>query len=216
VGVGTYSGPSAPVVPATVPGAPAVGTVTPGDGRATLTWTAPYSGGSAVTASTVEAVSVATGKVVAQVTTPGSATSGTVSALTNGKQYVLRVRAANVMGAGAVSAASVVVIPRTVPGAPVIGSATDGVTTDSVVSATAAWALPATNGGSVVTGYVVTADRAGGSAGPTGLTRVVGPGSRVAKFPGLTAGATYRFRVQATNAAGTGPSSAPSNLVTAR
>jgi Fibronectin type III domain len=94
----------------------------------------------------------------------------------------------------------------TVPGAPVIGAATATAST-----ATAAWAPPVTDGGAPITAYNVTLlDSAGNAAG----TQTVAGNVTTATFTGLAAGATFSFKVSATNLLGTGPSSAVSNVVT--
>jgi hypothetical protein len=73
--------------------------------------------------------------------------------------------------------------------------------------ATVSWATPASNGGSTITGYVVT-PYVGAVAQPattfnnTLTTQTV---------TGLTNGTTYTFKVAAINAAGTGPQSSGSN-----
>ena len=88
----------------------------------------------------------------------------------------------------------------TVPGAPTIGAATAG-----NAQATVSFTAPASNGGSVITGYTVTSSpgnlTASGTASPITVT-------------GLTNGTAYTFTVTATNAIGTGPASAVSNSVT--
>jgi Fibronectin type III domain len=71
------------------------------------------------------------------------------------------------------------------------------------------WTPPAADGGSPITGYVITpyvgsSDQAPVEA-PPGTSHVV---------TGLTNGATYTFRVAARTAVALGPSSAPSNAVT--
>jgi len=94
----------------------------------------------------------------------------------------------------------------TIPGAPVIGAATATAST-----ATAAWAPPVTDGGAAITSYTVTMlDSVGNPAG----TQTVAGNVTTATFTGLAAGATFSFKVSATNLLGTGPSSAVSNVVT--
>ncbi|MBD9477644.1 fibronectin type III domain-containing protein [Pseudoxanthomonas sp. PXM02] len=87
-----------------------------------------------------------------------------------------------------------------VPGAPTIGTATAGDTQADV-----SFAVPSSNGGATITGYTVTANP-GGSTG-------TGAGSPIT-VAGLTNGVSYTFTVTATNVAGTGGASAPSNSVT--
>lgn len=87
-----------------------------------------------------------------------------------------------------------------VPGAPVIGSATAG-----NAEATVSFTAPASNGGSSITGYTVTAS-------PGGISRTTTASPYV--FTGLTNGTSYSFTVRATNSVGTGAASAASNAVT--
>lgn len=156
---------------------------------ATATWTRPASGGSAITGYTTTAISMATGRVVATPPAGANALSAMVGGLTNGKQYVLRVSASNAVGSGAPSAASATVIPRTVPDPPAIGIATAGVSTDRIVSASVTWTLPPSNGGSVVTGYLVTADHySGGKLIDSTPWKPLLGGARSAKMIGLITG----------------------------
>jgi len=89
---------------------------------------------------------------------------------------------------------------RSEPGPPtgVTAVAGDG---EAVVSFTA----PASNGGSPISLYNVVASPDGAGASRSGSPITVS---------GLTNGTTYTFVVTATNAAGTGPASSPSNAVT--
>ncbi|WP_407829168.1 fibronectin type III domain-containing protein [Shewanella algae] len=87
----------------------------------------------------------------------------------------------------------------TVPGAPIIGtaSALDG---QAVVN----FSAPASDGGSVITSYQVTSSPGGITA--SGANSPIG-------VAGLTNGTSYTFTVQAINAVGTSSPSAPSNSV---
>ncbi|HWJ98035.1 MAG TPA: fibronectin type III domain-containing protein, partial [Acidimicrobiales bacterium] len=133
-----------------VPDAPTAVTGTPGNGQVTLSWTAPAgSGTNAVTAYRVTPFIGASAQ--APVVFNSTATTQTITGLTNGTAYTFKVAATNASGTGADSAPSAAVTPRTVPGAPtaLTGSAGDS-------SATLNWTAPASNGGSAVTGYTVT------------------------------------------------------------
>ena len=89
------------------------------------------------------------------------------------------------------------------PGAPAILSATRG-----NAQVTVTFAAPPDAGTTAITGYTVTSKPAGGTdtnAGSTSLSHVVA---------GLSNGTAYTFTVAATNSAGTGVPSAPSDAVT--
>lgn len=202
-GAGLSSAPSNGVVPATVPDAPTIGVATAAPGEATVSWTAPGSDGGAP----VDGYVVT--PYIAGVAQPahlfGSAlTTQVITGLTNGVTYTFRVAAFNVVGTGAESADSNPVTPATVPDAPTIGTATRG---DG--QATIPW-TPGFDGGSPVTGFVVTPYIGGVAQTPV----VVGPGFTSLTLTGLTNGTTYQFKVAAANAVGIGPRSAISNPVT--
>ncbi len=189
---------------ATAPGAPTIGTATAGNASATLTWTAPSSdGGSPITGYVVTPFIGATAQ--ATQTFNSTATSEDVTGLTNGTTYTFEVAAINSAGTGPNSAASNAVTPVSTPGAPTIGAATGG---DG--SATVNWTAPGSDGGSAITGYVITPTPACGAC--TGLT--TGADSSSSSITGLTNGTSYTFTVAATNAVGTGTASAASNAVT--
>jgi Fibronectin type III domain len=200
----------------TVPGAPAIGAPTFGNASATVRWTAPSTdGGSAITGYLVRVVDSTGAQVGALRPAAATATSLVVTGLTNGASYRFQVAATNTVGTGPNSALSTAVVPATVPGAPLIGTAASG-TAGGTVTATANWNAPTSNGGSAVTGYVVRALQM--SATGTVLattTSAVQPGSARALTMTLPAG-NYRFTVQAKNKAGSSPQSARSNQVAAQ
>jgi len=100
----------------------------------------------------------------------------------------------------------VALLPPTVPGAPLIGTATAG-----NASATITFSPPSSNGGSPVTSYTVTAsDLTHPAHGGETATRTGSP----LTVTGLANGDTYTLSVTATNAVGTGPRSGASNRVT--
>jgi hypothetical protein len=203
------------VVPATLPGAPTIGTATPQNASALVRGTAPADdGGLAVSGYRVRVGNSTGAQVGALRTANAAATSLLVTGLTNGTTYRFQVAATTPVGVGPMSALSNPVTPATLPGAPVIGTASSGAA-GGALTATARWSPPGSNGGSPVTGYMATALRM--SAG-TVVNRIASPvlpaGARSHVFT-LPAG-NYRFIVVARNAIGTGPASSRSNLVAAR
>ena len=185
------------IIPATVPSK--ITTFTPifGNGSITLTWTAPATGGADITGYTITDATTA-----AVVCTTTTATSCTISGLTNGTAYSFKVVATNAAGTGLISNASTPTTPATTPGAPTSVTATSNTNTSSVI----AWTAPADNGGSVVTSYLVTATPGGATCSATTKTTCT--------IVGLTNGLSYTFTVTATNKAGTSTASDPSNIAT--
>ncbi|MDQ1701138.1 MAG: large repetitive protein, partial [Frankiaceae bacterium] len=104
---------------------------------------------------------------------------------------------------------TILAIPYTVAptaGATAPGSPANVVATGGNAQASVTWSAPATNGGSPVTGYTVTAAPGGASVSTSGAQSAV--------VTGLTNGTTYTFTVTATNAVGASAPSAASNAVT--
>ncbi|MEV4119810.1 fibronectin type III domain-containing protein [Micromonospora sp. NPDC049645] len=193
---------SANFVYASTPGTPATPTAVAGVTSATVSWTAPANNGSPITSYLI--TPIRDGVTQPTLTFDASTTSRTLTGLTAGASYAFRVAAVNAFGTGAESPASAAVVPYTLPGAPTNTSATAGTN-----AATVSWTAPA-NGGSPITGYTVTPYL--GTVAQT--PRVFSDPATTQIVTGLTAGATYTFRVAATNAAGTGPQSTPSASVT--
>jgi hypothetical protein len=183
------------VTPATVPGAPAISDVTAGDRQATVSWTAPADGGAAISGYTVTA---APGGATCTTTT---ATSCTVTGLSDGVSYSFTVAATNGVGSSS-PGASVGATPATVPGAPTGVTASGG-----NGQATVSWTDPTSDGGSAITQYTVTAQPGGASC------TVSSASATSCAVTGLTDGTAYTFSVTATNADGTGAASQASNSV---
>jgi hypothetical protein len=190
------------VTPATVPGAPTIGTATAGNSQATVTWTAPtVTGGAPVTGYVVTPYIGGTAQTAQ--TFNSTALTEAVTGLTN-TAYTFKVAAINSAGTGAQSAASNSVTPLTPPGAPTIGTASRL----SSSSASVTWTAPASNGGSVVTGYVVTPYL----NGTTAQTAQTFGTATTETVTGLN-NSNYTFKVAAINAEGTGTQSGASNSV---
>jgi hypothetical protein len=179
----------------TAPGAPTIGTATPGNAEVTVSFTPPtLTGGSPITGYT--ATSSPGGKSASG---PAIATSITVTGLTNGTAYTFTVTASNAIGTSQPSAQSNQVTPGILPGTPtkVTAKAGNG-------QATVNFKLP-TNGTGPITSCTATSK-------PDGIIGT-GVGSPIT-VQNLTNGTAYTFTVTATNATGTGPASSPSNSVT--
>ena len=182
---------------ATAPAAPTINTAVAGNHKVTLTWTAPTDdGGSPITG---YVITPSGGSPI----TVGVVTTYAVTGLTNGTGYTFTVAALNVVGTGASSTISTSSTPAiSVPDAPAITSSTAG---DSVVTLT--WSTPADDGGSPITGYVVTPS--------VGSPVTLGVVSAYA-MTGLTNGTSYTFTVVAVNLIGnSSPSTATASLTPA-
>jgi hypothetical protein len=187
-----------------VPDAPTAASATAGDQSASITFAAPFDEGSAITGYTVTATDTTTPANGGQTAT-GSTSPITLTGLTNGDTYTFTVQAINGVGLGNPSAPSPAVTPATVPGNPTGLSVSGG---DSQVIL--GWSAPTSDGGSAITGYVVT-PFIGGVAHPA---IAFASTATFQTLTGLTNGDTYTFTVQAINGVGLGNPSAPSPAVT--
>jgi len=183
-------------VPVGRPIAPTNLMVTVGDSSATLTFVPPTSDGGSPIINYEYSLDDGRSWVVRS---PQSVSSPmTISGLTNGTAYRLRLRAVNASGPGA-SSFSVVAVPQTIPGAPVITSIATSSQQMSV-----SYAVPTVTGGARISSYEHSLN--GGA-----WTRVFGSSNPFA-VTGLVNGTSYEVRLRAVNAAGPG---APSSTVTA-
>ena len=192
--------------PTTTPGQVTNVSATAGTGSASLTWSAPSSGG-AVTKYTITPYLESKAQTATTVTGTPPATGATVGELKPGSSYTFTVTASNTAGSGEASKPSNAVTPTapTVPSEPtgVTARAGDG-------SATVTWTAPL-DGGSPITKYTVTPYV---GTEPKKATTVTGtPPETSATITGLTNGTSYTFKVTANNGVGEGPPSIASNAV---
>jgi hypothetical protein len=179
----------------TTPAAPSGAFATGANQSATVSWFAPPDGGRTITGYTVTS-SPPDGSI----TVSGNTRSTVVGGLHNGVSYTFSVTASNAFGTGFPSSPSNAVIPATVPDPPVITGVTPGNS-----SAMITWSAPF-DGGRPITGYLVNASPADGSA------RVAANQLSVT-LQGLKNGTAYTFTVTASNVLGSSPPSAPSSPV---
>jgi len=106
---GGSSPPTTTAPPITTPSAPAGVAVTPGNGQVTVSWSAPFDGGTPIT-SYVVTPSVG-GTAQASIVFHSSATTQIAGGLTNGTTYTFAVAASNAVGTGPTSAPSAAVTP---------------------------------------------------------------------------------------------------------
>ena len=205
-GSSVASGVSASFKPSTVPSAPTGASGTSGaNAQSVISWTAVpvgNNGGDPV----IDYTATSSPGGLTCTATGASATSCTLTGLTNGTAYTVTVRARNNSGSSTASAASASFSPSTVPGAPGTPLCVAG-----YQAVTVGWTAPASNGGSAVTDYVVEYST-DGSAWTTFADGVSTALSTT--VTGLSNGTAYLFRVAAVNARGTGNSSSVSSAAT--
>ena len=191
--------------PFTISEAPTITSVTsPSSGSVTVAYNAPaFNGGRSITDYVVEYSSNSGSSWTAFSDGTSTATSITVTGLTNGTSYIFRVYAVTVAGNGTVSANSSAIIPFTVPNVP-----TSFTTTAGSSSLILAFTTPAFNGGSQITGYEYSTDGgstyvlvSGNLSTSTAVTRTVAS---------LTPGTTFQTRVRVVNARGAGTAASSS------
>ncbi len=187
VGVSDESAESAPARPDAVPETPDAPRLAFGDGSLTVSWTAPASAGSPVSAYDVEVLGPR-----GSTTRTTSSTTLQVSELQNGAQYQVRVRARNRAPEPGQWSGWSVEVPAGVPAAPAVTAERRSQGWFEQASIAVTWAVPSDNGDAVAE-YEVRVE--GGatctSTGPTSCT--IAPAER---------GRRYEVSVRARNKAG--------------
>ncbi|HSZ31133.1 MAG TPA: fibronectin type III domain-containing protein, partial [Pseudonocardiaceae bacterium] len=203
VGAGQQSGEASatPQPAVTVPGAPTGLTATGGNQSVQLSWAPPSNnGGAAVTGYDVYRSTTPGGEGTTPIATGVTTTNFTDNPLTNGTTYYYTVAAVNSAGISPQSGEASATPGPTAPSAPLSVTASGGNGSVSL-----AWTVPATNGGSAITGYDVYRSTTKGGEGTTpyatGITTTSFTDSAV------TNGTTYYYTVAAVNSAGTSPQS---------
>ncbi len=192
------------------PDAPAAPTLTSSGTTMTVSWTAPSANGADISDYDVQHCSASCASDASWTslpdTTDSTALTATITGLTNGTTYQVRVRAQNSVGNGPWSAASTHIIGR--PSAPAAPTLTTG-----NARLTATWTAAAGNG-STITDYDVQYCSANCAIDTswTSLPDATPSTALNATITGLTNGTTYQVRVRAENANGTGPWSPVSSM----
>ena len=191
-------------VQASPPTAPFIASVTPGNGSVSVIFVAPGHTGGATITDYEYSIDDGDTWVSASSTTSPLAITG----LTNDEPYVVLIRAVNSAGPGVASLPSPEFTP-TVAGGPAIsaGSTTPSephglvAVADGATSVVLHWRVPRSDGGSVITGYVIIASPVIACAAVMDAPA----GTGTCTVSGLTAGQVYTFSVHAENANGQGP-----------
>ena len=200
-GLGSYSAASSEITPSGTPSAPTLVSITPADGALSIAFTA----GSSV--APIQDYEYTIGDSGTWYSAGVSSSPLSISGLSNGTSYAIKIRAVNSVGASAASN-SLNGTPSVVPGAPTITS----VTAPSAGVLEVAFS-PGYIGGSAITDYEY-ALSAGENTSAFGAYTSVGSTASPFSISGLEPGSAYTVALRAINAAGTGPSSAYQSGVT--
>lgn len=194
------------VTPSTTSGAITGLTAQLGDQQVALSWTAPaVTGGAAITGYKVEKYDAVNGWKTVTADTASTATTYTVTGLTNGTSYDFRVTPLNVNGASVVTPPTLAnaVTPVAAPGVPAQPTAVAGPGSATIT-------VTAGTGGTPASFAVTALDPNSQTAGACTVTGASGS----CTISGLTAGTAYTFTATATNANSTSSASIPSVAVT--
>jgi len=202
IGKGAGSIPLSIVSP-TIPGVPTGLTYTTSGTSATISFTPGSTGGSAITN---YEYSTNGGTSFTAFSPADSASPVTITGLSNGTTYSVKLRAVNAMGHSAASATLSVVVPAVVPVAPSSLTSNNVGTKSFRISFS-----PGSTGGSAITNYEYSLN--GGSTFTAFSPAVT---SSPVTISGLSNGTTYSVILKAVNAVGVGASSAALSVTTAK
>jgi hypothetical protein len=180
------------------------------DGSAVVSWTAPVvTGGGSLSDYVIQHRLATSSNWITFPHAASTATSQTVTGLTNGQAYVFRVAAVSAVGTGGFSTESSAVTPQPLASAPTRLTGTPGNGQVSLV-----WTAPASTGGLSITDYLVQYSTDNGASWITALDGV--SSTARATVSGLTNGRAYVFRVAAITTGGIGWFSTNSAALTPR
>lgn len=180
-----------------------------GNAQVAVSWTTPtYPGASSITDYAIEYATSTAGPWTTFTHAASTATTATITGLTNGTAYYFRTAGISSDGTG-LYATSAAVTPATVPNAPTNVTVAAGASQQLVIS----WTAPVVDGGDGLTDYVI----------ETSPNVNTGPWTVVTHSPsinttitatGLTNGTPYFARVAAKNTVGTGATAVSSASAT--
>jgi len=202
-GSGPASSPRISVIPAALPGAPTITTITAADSRLSVAFTAGTN--DAYAPITGYQYSVNNGS--SWTNASGTTSPIVISALTNGTTYPVKIRAVSAIGNGPDSNA-ISATPFTVP-SPITNTSISYVSSSRSVTIT--WAAP-NNNGSAITNYYVQIFNA--AVGGSPIDNCTTSGALSCSIGSLTNGVQYFITIQSRNAAGFSDRSDPRVPVT--
>lgn len=184
------------IVAVTVPGAPTISTATVDDSLTGVSFTAPTSNGGNAITDYLYSIDNGTSYTSADKTTSPI----TITGLTNGTEYTIRIKAENEIGEGTAST-SVTVTPGTIPITPEISLVAGN--TEITVYITTDYDLSANNGGRTITSYEYSIDNGSTYTSVSETTIII---------TGLINDSTYNVIVRAVNSIGTGSATTGSSI----
>jgi hypothetical protein len=195
VGAGEASSSVTATPTATIPNAPSIVSITPGNTSCSVAFTLSFNGGSSVTNYSYST----NGGTTFTVFSPSQTTSPlTISGLTNGTTYSIKIKAINSAGTSAASSATSVSLAATVPAAPTNLSSSNITASGFSIGFTSG-----STGGSSITNYSFSTN--GGTTflafSPAQTTSPVAITTQ-SSGAALVAGATYSVKIKEINAIG--------------